>query len=129
MKFVHDDVAHIGGGTFAKGDVGQNFRRATKDGRIAVDGGVASAEADVFRPKFPAERHEFLIDKRLDRAGVNRTASTRQRREMQGGGNKRFAGTGRRVENDVLLLEQFEDRRLLRRIEGEIPSLDVFKKL
>ena len=47
---------------------------------------------------------------------------------MQRGGHQRFARAGGRVEDDVLLLEQLEDGRFLRRIEPEPLALGVFEK-
>jgi hypothetical protein len=57
---------------FAQRDIGQNFGGAAEDRRVAIDRGVARAEADVVRAELAAERHPFLVDQRLDRAGVNR---------------------------------------------------------
>ena len=42
--------------------------------------------------------------------------------------HQRFARTGGRVEDDVLLLEQLQQRLLLRRIQREPASFDVFKE-
>ena len=79
MEFVHDDILDIGRRAFAQGDVRQNFRRATKDRRIAVHRGIAGAEPDIVRAELPAQRHAFFIHQRLDRAGVNRTLALGQR--------------------------------------------------
>ena len=38
---------------------------------------------------------------------------------MQGGGDERFARAGRRVEDDVLAVEEFEDGLFLRRVERQ----------
>ena len=74
MEFVHDDVPHVGRRAFAQGDVGQDFGGAAQDGRVAIDRGVAGAEADVVRAEFAAEGHALLVDQRLDGAGVDRSA-------------------------------------------------------
>ena len=42
---------------FAQRDVGENFRRAAEDRRVAIDRGVAGAEADVVRAELAAQRH------------------------------------------------------------------------
>ena len=74
-------------------------------------------------PNSRHKRQQFLIDQRLDRAGVNRAPALGERLEMQRGGHERFARTGGRVEDDVFLLEQLEDGRFLRGIELKLPSL------
>ena len=123
MKFVHDHVLHVGRRAFAQRDVGENFRRAAEDGRVAVHRGVAGAQADVVRPELAAERHEFFIHQRLDRAGVNRAPALGDGLKMQRRCHQRFARSGRRVEDDVLLVEQFQDGGFLRRIKLEPPAL------
>src|ERR1017187_6813601 len=47
---------------------------------------------------------------------------------MQRGRDERFAGASRRVEDDVLFVEQFEDSGFLRRIKLEPPARDVIEK-
>jgi hypothetical protein len=47
---------------------------------------------------------------------------------MQRGGDERFARAGGGVEDDVFLLEQFQDGGFLRRIKLEPPALDVFEE-
>ena len=71
MEFVHDDFLDVGAGAFAQGDVGEDFGGAAEDRGVAIDGGVAGAEADVFRAEFAAEGEPFLVDKGLDGAGVD----------------------------------------------------------
>jgi hypothetical protein len=128
MELIHDNLPDGGLGAFAQGDVGQDFRRAAENGGVTVDRGVARAEADVIRAELAAERHEFLIDKRLDRAGVNRAPALGEGLEVQRGGHERFARPGGGVEDDIFLLEQLQDGRFLRGIELELPSLRVFEK-
>ena len=84
---------------------------------VASPGG----EADVLRAQLAAEGHPLLVDERLDRAGVDGAPPARERGEVQGGGDERLAGAGRRVQDDVLPLEQLEDRLLLRRVERQGP--------
>ena len=128
MEFVHDHFLHVGRRAFAQRDVGEDFRGAAKDGRVAIDRGVAGAEADVVRAELAAERHELFIHQRLDRAGVNGAPALGDGLEMQRGGHERFARPGGRVQDDVLLLEQFQDGRFLRGIKLQPPSLHVIEK-
>ncbi len=86
------------------------------------------AQADVVRPELAAERHEFLVDKRLDRAGIDGALALGQGLEMQRGRDQRFARAGGRVEDDVFFLEQLEDGRFLRRVKPELPRFGVFEK-
>ena len=97
-------------------------------GGVAVDRGVARAEADVFRPELSAERQPFLVDQRLDWAGVNGALPLGQGLELHRRRDQRFPRTGRRVQNDVLLLEQLQDRRFLRGIKMQPAPLGVFEK-
>ena len=128
VKFVHHHVTHVGLGALAQGNVCQDFRRAAEDGRIAVHRGVAGAQADIIRAEITAEREEFFIHQRLDGAGVNRAATFGDCLKMQRGGHERFAGAGRRVEDDVFVLEQFENGVFLRRIKLELPAQDIIEK-
>ena len=113
---------------FAQGDVGEDFGGAAEDGRVAVDRGVAGAQADVVRAELAAQRQPLLVDQRLDGAGVNRALALGDGLEMQRRGHQRFARAGGRVEDDVLLLEQLQDGRFLRRIEPQPLALGVFEK-
>ena len=128
MEFVHDDLLHIGRRAFAQRDVGEDFRGAAEDGRVAIDRRVAGAEADVVRAELAAEGHELFIHQRLDRAGVNGAPALGDGLEMQRRGHERFARPGGRVQDDVLLLEQFQDGRFLGGIKLQPPSLHVIQK-
>ena len=128
MELVHDDVLHISRRTFAQGDVRENLRRAAEDGCVAIHRCIAGAEADVVRAELATERHELLIHQRLDRTGVDRALALCDGLKVQRRCDERFARAGGRVENDVLLLEQFQDGGLLRGIKLELPSLDIIKE-
>ena len=128
MEFVHDDFLDIGLRALAQGDVGQDFRRAAKNGRVAVDGGVARAEADVFRSELAAEGEPFLVDQGLDRAGINRAPALGQSLELHGRRHERFPRAGGRIQDDVFLLEQLQDGGFLGGIELQSPALRVFEK-
>ena len=115
-------------GAFAQGDVGEDLRGAAEDRRVAVDRGVAGAQADVVRAELAAQRQPLLVHQRLDRAGVDGALALGDGLEMQRRGHQRFARAGGRVEDDVLLLEQLQDGRFLRRIERQPLALGVFEK-
>ena len=88
MKFIHHHVVNIRVRAFAQGDVGENLRRAAENGRVAIHGGVARAEANVVGTELAAERHPFFVHERLDRAGVNGALPFRERLEVQRRGHK-----------------------------------------
>ena len=113
---------------FAQRDVGEDFRGAAKDRRVAIHRRIAGAEADVVRAELAAERHELFVHQRLDRAGVNRAFSLGEGLEVQRRGHERFARPGGRVQDDVLLLEQFQDGRFLRGIKLQPPPFRVIQK-
>ena len=79
-------------------------------------------------PKLSAEGQPFLVDQRLDWAGVNGALPLGQGLELHRRRDQRFPRTGRRVQNDVLLLEQLQDRRFLRGIKMQPAPLGVFEK-
>ena len=83
---------------------------------------------DVLGAELAAERQQLLVDERLDRAGVDRALPARERVEMQRRRDQRLAGAGRRVQDDVLAVEQLEDRLFLRRVEGEAPAGGVLEE-
>ena len=113
---------------FAQGDVGQNLGGAAENRRVAVDRGVAGAQPDVVRAELAAQAEPLLVDQGLDRAGIDRAFALRDRLEMHRRRHQRFARAGGRVEDDVLLLEQLQDGRFLRRIKPEPLALGVFEK-
>ncbi len=83
MELVHDDFADGGLVALAKRDVCENLGGATEDGSVAIDGGVAGAKSDIIRAEFAAEGDKFLIDKRLDGAGIDGAFGTlRERLEI-----------------------------------------------
>ena len=122
MKFVHDDRADFGVLAAGQGDVGEDLGRAAQDGSAGINGGVAGHHADVLRAEVAAEAEEFFVHQRLDRAGVDRALAGAEGLEMQRGGNQRFAGAGRGVEDDVAAGEEFQDGLLLLGIERQ-PAL------
>ena len=67
--------------------------------------------------ELPAQREPFFVHQRLDRAGVNAAPPLRERLELERHRHERFARAGGRVEDDVALLEQFQQRGLLRGVE------------
>ena len=128
MKFIHHHIMDIGGGAFAQGDVRQNFGGAAKDGRIVVHGAITGAEADVIRAELAAEGHELLIHQRLDGTGIDGPLPLPQGLKMQGGGDQGFARAGGSIENDVLLLEQFEDGGFLRGVQFQVAGGAIFEE-
>ena len=113
---------------FAQGDVGEDFGGAAQDRRVAVDRGVAGAQADVVGAELAAQAEPFLVHQGLDRAGINGAFALRDGLEMHRGGHQRFARAGGRVQDDILVLEHLEDGRFLRRIKPEPLALGVFEK-
>ena len=128
VELVHHDVPDTGARALAQGDVREDFCGAAQDGRVVVHRRIAGAQADVVRAELTAERHELLVHQRLDRTGVNRAATSGQSLEMQGRGHERFPGTGRRVQDDILVLEQFQDGLLLRGVKLKPPARDIIQK-
>ncbi len=70
MELVHSHAAYIRLGTFAQSLVGQNFCRATDDGRLRVDMRVTRNHAYVVSAKHLYQVKELLRDKRFDGSGV-----------------------------------------------------------
>jgi hypothetical protein len=128
VELVHHHVADGGVGAFAQGDVGEDLGGAAQDGRAAVDGRVAGREAHLVRAELAAQPHPLLVDQRLDRARVDGPLPTRERGEQHRRRDQRLAGPGRRVQDDILAVEQLEDRLLLSRIQCEAPARDVLEE-
>ena len=80
---------------------------------------VAGREADLIRAELAAQPHPLLVDERLDGAGVDGPLPARERGEQHRRRDQRLAGAGRRVQDDVLAVEQLENRLFLGRVEGE----------
>ena len=128
VELVHDHLAHGGVRALAERDVREDLGGAAKDGRVAVDRGVAGAEAHVVWAELAAEGEKLLVHQRLDGTGVDGALALSQRLEVQRGGDEGFAGAGGGVEDDVLLLEKFEDGRLLRGIQLQPARGDVVEE-
>ena len=128
VELVHHHVVDRRVLPVAQSDVGEHLCGAAQDGRVAVDGGVAGGETHVLGAELTAQGHPLLVDQRLDGAGVDRTPSVRERSEVQGGGHERLPRAGGGVQDDVLPLEQLEDRLLLRGVEGEPLARDVVEE-
>ena len=88
MELVHDDLLHVGLRPFAQGDVGEDLGGAAEDRRVAIDRGIAGAQADVVGTELAAQAEPLLVHQRLDRAGINRASALRDGLEMQRGGHQ-----------------------------------------
>jgi hypothetical protein len=106
----------------AEGVIGEDLGGAAEDGRVAIDSGIAGGHADVFRAEVAAEGEEFFIHQRLDGAGVNGAVALSEGAEVHGCGDEGFARAGGGAEDDVFVLEQFEDGFFLGGVEGEFFS-------
>ena len=60
VELVHHHLVDIGLGAIAKRNISHNLSRSGDDGGIAVDGGVTSHHAHIFRAKDIAESKELL---------------------------------------------------------------------
>jgi hypothetical protein len=65
MELVEDGIAERALVAFAEGEIGEDFRGATEDGGVAVDRGVAGAEADVVGSELAAEGEPFSLTRAL----------------------------------------------------------------
>ena len=128
VELVHHHVVHRRLLPLAQRHVGQDLRRAAQQRGVAVDGGVARRQPHVLRAELPAQGHPLLVDQRLDGTGVDRAPPAGERREVQRERGQRLAGAGRRVQDDVPVLEQRQDRLLLGRIEGQAQPIDVVQE-
>ena len=112
----------------AEGDVGEDFRGAADDRRVAVDGGIAGDHADVFRAEHVAEREELLVGERLDRDGVVGAAALAERFKLERERDERFPGAGGRVENNIVAGEEFENGFFLVVVGLGVGGREVFEK-
>ena len=113
MELVHHDVCDGERFAFAERHVRKNFGRAADDGGVAVDGCIASRKPDVLGTEFLTERHPFFVHQSLDGAGVNASAPVHKTVEMQSKRDHGFTTTGRRVEDNVLAVQKFQNRFFL----------------
>ncbi len=128
VKLVHDHVLHRGARALAQRHIGQDLRGAAKDRRLAVHRRVAGAQPYILRPEFAAQRQPLFIHQGLDRAGIDRAPPVRQAVQMQRRGHQRFSGAGGRIQDDVLIVKEFENRLLLRRVELQVPAFHELEK-
>ncbi len=128
VELVHHHRVHGRVLPFAERDVGEHLRGAAQDGGVAVHGRVSRRQTDVLRAELTAERHPFLVDERLDGAGVDGAVSPRERGEVEGGGDERFPRAGRSIQDDVPALEELENRLLLRGIEHEVSARHIVEE-
>ena len=109
MELVHHDVRDGERFAFAERHIRKDFCRAADDGGVAVDGGIAGRKSHVFGAEFLAERHPLFVHERLDGACINASAVVYKAIEMEGEGDHRLSATGRRVEDNVLAVQKFQD--------------------
>ena len=114
MELVHHDVLNIQFSPFAERTVFQNFRSAAKDRSLHIHRRIARRKAHIFRTEFFTKRHPFFIHKRLDGTRVNGTASERKTHKMHRQSDHRLSTSRRRIQNHILIVEEFENRILLR---------------
>ena len=128
VKLVHDHLAERRVRTIAQRIVGQDLRRAAENGRVPVHRGIPGGQTHIFGPEIPTQGEEFFIHQRLDRAGVNGTLPLRHGLEMQRRGHQRFPGSRGRIQDHVLVIEQFQNRLLLGWIQFQFPLHHVIQK-
>ena len=102
VELVHDHRPEVAPLAPGEGDVGEDLRGAAEHGGLGVDARIPGHHADRLRAEIPAEREELLVHEGLDGAGVDRALARAQRLEMECGGDQRFPGAGRRVEDHVV---------------------------
>ena len=119
VELIENDIVNIRTRALAQRQVGKNLGRTAEDWRIAVDGAVTRRKTDVLRTELPAKREPFFVDQSLDRARVDRTPTLGQGLELERRRHERFARTCGRIEDDIVLVEQLQDRGFLRRIKIE----------
>ena len=128
VELVHHHVVHRRLLPLTERHVGQDLGRAAQQRGVAVDGGVAGGEPHVLGSELAAQGHPLLVDERLDGAGVDRAPPAGERREVQRERGQRLARAGRCAQDDVLVLEQGQNRLLLGGIEGKAQAVDVVEK-
>ena len=128
MEFIHNHFLKVTVRPFSESDVAQDFGRATQNGRVSIDRGIARAQPDIFRAELAAKGEPFLIYQRFDWAGVNRAFALRQGLEVKGRRDQRFAGTGGGIEDDIFFLKKFENGCLLGRIELQAFTFGVLEE-
>ncbi len=102
VKLVHDHrLDRVGALAAREREVGQNLCSATQHRRVGIHARVARHHADVLWPKLAAQRKEFFVHQRLDRARIDRPLARAQRLETEGRGDKRLARAGRRIQNHI----------------------------
>ncbi len=119
MELVHHDLADVGVGTVAQGDVRQDLGGAADDGSVLVDSGVPGHHPDAVRPESGAQREEFFRHQRFDGRGVEAALFVGHRGEMGTGGHEALAGPGRGGQDDVGTGDHFDERLGLRGVQGE----------
>lgn len=88
VELVEDGVLERALVTFAEGAVGEDLGGATEDGGVAIDRGIAGAEADVIGAKLTTESEPFFVDEGLDGAGVDGATTLGEGFEVERGGDE-----------------------------------------
>ena len=117
MELVHGDATDVGVLSLAQRLVGKDLGSAADDGGTGVDMRIAGDHADVVAAQDIDQVEELLADEGLDGGGVVCTLTARHCHEHHTERDERFAGTGRRAEDDVATCSQGEQRVLLMRPE------------
>ena len=133
MELVHHDVCDGERFAFAERHVRKNFGRAADDRGVAVDGCITGRKPDVFGAEFLAERHPLFVHERLDGAGVNATAVVYKAIEMERQCDHGLTATRRRIEDDILAVQKFQNGFFLRWVQrcptGFCPRHKLFQNV
>ena len=113
MKLVHDHLIDPGLRSFTERQVRENLRSTAYHRRPGIHGGIAGDHADIVRAKGCAKREKLLIRQGLDRHSIKRSPLLANGAKVQSQRHEGFPRTGRRIKNNILPFEQFQDRLFL----------------
>ena len=113
VELIHDDLVDAGVMALAQSDVSEDLGGAADDGGVGVDRGIPGDHADVGGSEDLAQAEEFLADESLDRGGVVGAPAGCDAREVGGGSDEGFPGSGRGSDNDVIPRQDFQYRLFL----------------
>ena len=102
MELVHNDLAEVRILALAQGNIGENLRGATDNGRLRINGGVAGNHAHVLGTKNIDQVKELLRHQRLNGGGVVGALTGRQARKMRGNSHSGLTRTGRGCQHHVM---------------------------
>ena len=128
MELIHDDHVGVQVCALAQRLVSKDLSGATNDGCLRVEGNVAGHHPHVGGAESIDKVKELFRHQRLQGGGVVRAAPARQGDEVGGQRNQRLSTARGGLGDDVVAVQQLQERIFLVGVEGATRLFSPIRK-